>query len=255
MIRADVREPEGLADAFRGADAVVHLAVSPGYRAEQEPILDLEVNGLGTLNVLRAALGAGVGRVVIGSTSHVYGPGPGPASEEATPRPATLYGVSKLTGDWYARLYAERGIRTIVLRMPILYGPAASGKSPPNVVARMTEAAFLGEPVVVLGDPRRKLDLLHVHDAADGIVRALEVDPNSGEVVNLGSGEGIALGELARLIVRTAGSSSVIREEPDASALTLPMLDTERARRLLGFGPSVSVRDGVRAYVLAARRS
>lgn len=245
----DVTDADAVAAAVRGADLVVHLATSPGYRAEQDPLHDARVNAIGTLNVLRAARDHGA-RVLYASTSHVYG-ATGTVDEDAPTRPVTLYGASKLAGESYCGVFhGAHGVATTVLRFPVLYGLPAQGVPPPNIVEVFTARALAGEPLTLDGGPDAEIDLLEVGEAARAIVAALSAAHASGRTYNVGGG-GMTLGEVARAVVHAAGSRSEIRDGPARAAAPLPVLDARRAAAELGFTPGRAGTGSIARYVRA----
>ncbi len=247
-IVGDVREPRALEVAAVGTDAVIHLAASPVYSSELDPVRDAAVNILGTLNVLRCARARGL-FVVFASSARVYGTGLAVAAEDAPLRPRTPYGASKLAAEEYTRLYHRAyGVPTTVLRFSILFGVPLEGEPPPNVVTTLTERAVSGEPLVLFGSPDRLIDLLEVERAADAVTRALEEPSTSGETYNVGSGQSLSLGALAELILAEVGSSSPIRVEALSGAEPLPVLDIGKASRTFGL-TAASPRDGIARYV------
>ncbi len=250
----DVRDRAALDRAMRSVDAVVHLAVSPGYRAEGDPRWDAEVNIIGTLNMLLAAGAQGVRRVLHVSSAHVYGSTRPLVSEDDPPWPTSLYGVSKLASEEYARMFARaRGLRVSVVRLAALYGEAVGGDAPPNVVTRFVDLALADRPIVIAGDPQGRLDLLHVRDAAAGCILALEKEGESGRIHNLGGAEPVTIAELATLAIGACGSRSIVEAGPPQPSTLLPLLDIARARRELGFTPSIDVATGVAAFAAARR--
>lgn len=251
-IAGDVTDPEAVMSATADVDAVVHLAVSPGYRAEADARHDAAVNALGTLNVLQAARARAL-RVVYTSTSHVYGTS-GVVSEEDPTRPTTLYGASKLAGESYCGVFnRSHGVATTILRFPVLFGVPASGPPPPNVVEVFTSRALANEPILLEGGGQVVVDLLDVQDAAASIALALAVPVAIGRTYNIGTGRALSLGELAAIVVREAVSRSPVRDGPPRAATPLPVLNTRRAVEELGFRPRVAPPDGVSGYVRQRR--
>lgn len=247
-IVGDVTDLDAAVSAGKDVAAVVHLAASPGYRAEEDPRHDVTVNTIGTLNVLRAARAHDL-RVVYASTSHVYGV-TGVVSEEAPTRPASLYGASKLAGEAYCGVFHRAyGVATTVLRFPVLFGAPVSGSPPPNVVEVFTARALAKESITLDGTANAPVDLLDVEDAAEAIVLALTSPTAIGRTYNIGSGRALSLGQLADLVKRQSSSGSPVSVVPARPAALLPVLDVRRAERELGFLPGVETEDGVARYV------
>lgn len=190
----DVCDTAALAAAMEGATAVVHLAAVGGRRAVATPDDAATVNALGTHRVATAAVRAGVARVLYASTHAVYADAPAPLSESAPLAPATTYAASKLAGELLgAAACGSTSTAFLVLRCFNVHGP---GMPAENVVARLRAAAAGGGEFVVQGSAARRLDLLHVDDAAAAIA-GLVIAADPPTVVNVGSGVGLSFGAIA----------------------------------------------------------
>ena len=242
LLEATAATPEGLAPAFRGAEAVCHLAGRPGVRGGAPHGFEA-ANVRTTEAVLRAAGAAGLRRVVLASSSSVYGPAGHPVAEDARLRPLSHYGRSKLRAERLAGRLADRlGIELVVLRYFTVYGPR---QRPDMAFARFASAALEGREMPLLGDGRQRRDFTYVGDACDATLSALE-HGRPGQVYNVSGGRpvavadalallGDALGARARLTPAAADS----REVRDTAA------DMTRARADLGYEPAVSLADGL----------
>lgn len=226
-------------------DQVVHLAayVPRSASADAEDRAQA-VNVTGTANLL-AAYGEGLGSFVLASTGEVY-----PLTDEdlamdegVPPAPRSAYARSKLAAEELAQAFcAERGIPLTILRFTTLYGP---GDGIDRAIPNFIKAVRGYEPLQVRGEGDDVRDYLHVDDAARALELAMD-RPGLG-IVNVGSGEGIAVGDLAELVA-AEGEGSVmynVTVQPVAHFC----LDTAKAERELGFVPEIALEDGIRSLL------
>jgi UDP-glucose 4-epimerase len=249
--QGDVRSLPDVRRALDGIDVVVHLACQPSRAAMGNPAFDFEVNGLGTFNVLGAAREAGVQRVVYTSTAYVYGAvGRVLCSETLLPRPDSPYGASKYCGEVLCaaatRMYR---LDTVTLRLFSVYGPAAGGPEQETVEGIFVRRVARGEPPVIKSHPQDARDFIHIQDVAEAICLSIG-RPGNGEVINIGSGGMTTLIQLARLVLRLAGSRARPILQGNSSLPRVRMrADVRKARRLLGFQARVSLEEGLAAML------
>jgi UDP-glucose 4-epimerase len=215
----------------------------------EEPRAYHEVNVDGTLNVLDAARDADVERVVVASSSSVYGkPSYLPYDESHPTRPVSPYGVSKLAAEQYTRVYGELfDLPTVALRYFTVYGPRMR---PDMAVSNFVSRAANGEPPVVYGDGTQTRDFTYVDDVVAANRALLETDAADGRAVNVGSTDNVAVVDLAESVVECVDPSLDVRfaERHDADA-EHTHADVSRARDLLDYEPTYAVREGVATFV------
>jgi nucleoside-diphosphate-sugar epimerase len=228
-------------DPFRelvaGADGVFHLAAQPGVRASFDDLdTYLRRNVLATQRVLDAT----DARVVFASSSSVYGDAETyPTREDATPRPLSPYGITKLAGE---HLAAASGGDFVVLRYFTVYGPR---QRPDMAFSRLVAAARDGDEFELYGDASRSFTF--VADAVDATIRAMEGAP-AGAVYNVGGGEEATMREAIATLERVAGASVNVRTRPAARGdARRTAADVTRIRDELGWSPTTSLDDGLRA--------
>jgi UDP-glucose 4-epimerase len=246
LVVGDVRSERSVRDAVAGMSAIVHLAaVAPEGGGREERIAH-DVNVTGTLNLLAAAMRERVNRVVVASSSSVYGARvPYLLHEDLAPHPSTAEGAQKTAAEGYARLYAERdGLPTVVVRLFSVFGPERTT----GVVARFVEAARQGEQMVIYGDGSQTRDLLHVDDVAGALCQALQMPGAANRTFNLASGESVAIRHLAAMVSELGGLLAPPRyaaarpgEAHDVRA------SVAAAASALGFRARVRLRDGLAA--------
>jgi UDP-glucuronate 4-epimerase len=232
-----------------GFDAVLNLAARAGVRPSvTDPWLYYRVNVTGTLNLLDAAAGAGVGKFVLSSTSSLYGArNPTPFHEDAdTDKPLSPYAASKKAAETVCFTYHHlHGLDVTVLRYFTVYGPAGRPDMSPF---RFVQWIREGRPVTVYGDGTQQRDFTYIDDIARGTVAAIR--PVGYEVVNLGSDKPVPLMALIRRIEALTGRSAKLRFEPaHAADMQATWADIGRAERLLGWQPFTQFDDGVQRLV------
>ena len=253
VFRGDLANPEAVAGALDGREVVFHLgALIPIPYSYRHPREFVTANVIGTLNVLEAARLGGSPRIVHTSTSEVYGTAQTVPIDEGHPlHPQSPYAASKVGADQLALSYQRSfGLPIVVARPFNTYGPRQSARA---VIPTIVTQALTRE-VVELGAIEPTRDFLFVDDTVGGIMRCGEVDGVEGEVVNLGSGTEVSIGELAERVLRLVGRELPIsldeqRLRPAESEVERLVAATAKAERLLGWQPSVDLDEGLRRTV------
>jgi UDP-glucose 4-epimerase len=250
-----ITDPANLDLAMRDCDAVIHLAaVADVGHVLADPVLAEEVNTRGTLNVLEAAAGAKVGRVVYGSTTWVYSDCVEQEVDEETPIPAPrhIYTATKLAGETYCAGYAELyGLESTVLRFGIPYGPRARAA---GVVAKFTDLSFEGKALTIAGDGSTTRSFIYVEDLADGIVAALAPEA-AGRTYNLSGDEVVTILEIAERVQENVETCEITHTPPRPGDFPGKAISNERALEELGWKAETSFKEGVRKYVEWVRGS
>ncbi len=253
FVEADVRDHAVVAAHLEGASAVVHLAARAGVRESvARPAAYRDVNVGGTHAVLEACVRAGIRRVVYASSSSVYGSTTPPFFEGARlPPPASPYAASKREGEDLCRRFAAvHGLRVAVLRFFSVYGP---GQRPDQALHRFARLAAEGRPLPLYGDGSSERDYTYVGDAAEAVAAALtwtEMGEAGAEPFNIGSGRGTRLDRLVALLADALGARPAVmpgRVHPADAART--RADVTRARRTLGWAPTVELALGISNFV------
>jgi UDP-glucuronate 4-epimerase len=236
------------------ADVVVHLAAQPGVRASFGAGFarcDRD-NVFATQRLLEAALDARVRRLVLASSSSVYGDAPAsPCPEDAPLRPRSPYAVSKRAGEDLADVYRGLGLDTVALRYFTVYGPR---QRPDMAVRRLCEATAGGPPFELYGAADHVRDFTHVADATDATVRATTAhDP--GPVLNVGGGQSASMAEAITLLGGMAGGQVPVHVGPSQRGdVRRTGADTTAARARLGWAPQIGLADGLRSELDWVRR-
>lgn len=256
VVSGDVRDPHQVRRAVQGCDVVFHLAalISVPY-SYTAPASFVETNIGGTLHVLEACRDAGVERVVVTSTSEVYGTATTPRIDESHPLQAqSPYAASKIGADKLAESYHRTfGLPVSVLRPFNNYGPWQSDRAViPQVIAQLLSDA----PVLHLGALWPRRDFLYVADTCRAFTAMAAAPEAIGQTVHVGTGTAVSIGELAALAMEVLGRHKEIvtddeRLRPDDSEVGLLRCDPGRARRLLGWQAEVDLPSGLAAVAEA----
>ncbi len=257
FVAGDVRDAAAVAAAGRGVDGIFHFAALPSVPLSiEQPQESHDVNATGTLNVLVAARDAGVRRVILASSSAIYGDADRlPVSEDAPLRPKSPYALHKLIGESYARLAHELwNLESVCLRFFNVYGPRMSPTSGyAGVVAVFLRQRQQGEPLTVAGDGSQTRDFVYVADVAQACLAAMERSTvGAAEPLNIGMGTGTSVRQLADLI----GGPCVAM--PPRVEIKDSLADVRRAHRLLDWTAATPFKDGIertRAWLRSEPRS
>ncbi|MBN1455089.1 MAG: SDR family oxidoreductase [Methanomicrobia archaeon] len=237
-----------LQTVFRDIDCVFHQAAIPSVqRSVEDPRATNEANVNGTLSVLIAARDCGVKKVVYASSSSVYGDTPTlPKTEEMIPNPKSPYAVSKLTGEYYCRVFSEvYGLKTVCLRYFNVYGPNQDPSSDyaaviPQFITRVLEQ----KPPVIYGDGAQTRDFTYVEDVAHANIQSMKQEVEG--IFNIACGERISVNELATIVMELVGVNLAVRyNEPRPGDIKDSLADISRARKELRYNPEYSLTAGL----------
>ena len=251
VVLGDVRDAHAMIDLVRGVDTVFHLAaliaIPYSYRA---PDSYVETNVRGTLNLLEAARAAEVKRFVHTSTSEVYGTAQRVPIDETHPLCAqSPYAASKVGADQMAMAFhASFDTPVTVLRPFNTYGPRQSARA---VIPTIITQIAAGGRTVRLGATEPTRDFSFVEDTVAGFLAVASSERAIGEVIQIGSGFEISIGDTAALIAELMGveieiKSEAARHRPAASEVERLIADTAKAARLVGWQPRYGGREGFR---------
>ena len=252
VFAGDIRDPHGVRTAMEGCDAVLHLAalIAIPY-SYHSPDTYIDTNIKGTLNVLQAARSCGVQRVVHTSTSEVYGTAAFvPMTEDHPLSGQSPYSASKIGADQIAfSFYSSFETPVMILRPFNTYGPRQSARAViPTVITQIAN----GRHRIQLGAVTPTRDFSFVADTTAGFVAALRATQVVGDVINIGSGFEISIGDTAMLIADIMGVELEIdtdtdRLRPPKSEVERLLSSNEKAQRLLGWTPAYGGIDGFRS--------
>jgi len=242
-----------LDELVSGAACVYHLAGQPGVRGSWGTGFATYVrqNIIATQRLLESLRDRG-GRLVYASSSSIYGEAEqARTAEDCLPRPVSPYGVTKLSAEQLVLAYDQTmGIDARCVRYFTVYGPR---QRPDMAFSRFIRAARRGEPVEVYGDGNQTRALTRGADAVDATIRAGMVDDADERVFNVGGGSTTSVREVLDILGDILGGPVTVRNQPPQSGdVRHTGADLGRARRVLGWNPTVSIREGLAAQVQAA---
>jgi UDP-glucose 4-epimerase len=218
-------------------DVVLHTAARIPQSTNNDIYTFFDDNVRATVNVYHSAILTGVRRIVFSSSMSVYGrPQSLPVSEDHPAVPDTPYGLSKIQAELTGRCYAESGLETTVLRYSGIFGAGQRSGAVPAFIGRCLENA----PLTLTAGGRPSSDFVWVRDVVQANLLALQYSQSRNfEVINIGSGVELTVGQLAGIIRDLCGSRSAIEVAEDYSPRDFRFsYDISRARELLGFAPT-----------------
>lgn len=255
LIQGDLRSVEGVRRASKGKDGVFHQGAAASVPwSIREPRATNEINITGTLNVLATARENDVRRVVMASSSSVYGNAAAlPKVESMGIEPLSPYALQKAAGEYYARMFHPLyGLETVALRYFNIFGPRQDPKSEyAAVIPRFITKMLAGERPLIFGDGSQSRDFAFVENAVNANIAAMEAPATAcGQAYNVGCGEAISLNHLVECINTILGAKLQPEyAEPRAGDVKHSLADISAAQKNLGYKPAVNFQDGLRRTI------
>ena len=252
LFRGDIRDASSVNEAVQGCDTVFHLAALIGIPySYRNPESYLQTNVQGTLNLLQAALKNDCQRVIVTSTSEVYGSAQQVPQQEDHPLSAqSPYAASKIGADQLALAWHRSFELPVTILRPFnTYGPRQSARA---VIPAIMTQILSGSDKIKLGATKPRRDLNYVQNTVDAFMSVLDKSATIGQTIHFGSGSTVSIGELAELIQKVTGSDLpiVVDEErirPQASEVNHLECDYSNATRLCGWKPQIDLKEGLAA--------
>lgn len=255
FIEEDFRNLDAIRPAFKGVDFVFHQGALPSVpRSVDDPVTTNDCNVVGTLNVLLAARDAGVKRVMYAASSSAYGDQDVDVKVETLlEKPLSPYATSKLAGEQYCKnFYIVYGLETICLRYFNVFGERQDPASQySGVIAKFVDTMARGERPTIHGDGTQSRDFTYVANNVDANIKAAEAGKVAcGETLNIACGTNLNLNDLVKNINVILGTSiEPIYDEPRKGDVKHSLAGINKAQKLLGYEPAISVADGLARYV------
>jgi UDP-glucose 4-epimerase len=257
FIEADISDPHTIARfPEHGYDVILHLAAqSSGEVSDETPELDLKVNTMGTLMLLKWSKKHGVKHFVYASSMAAYGePIRTPVQEEDICRPLSIYGISKLASEHYIRHFFENGLSTTVFRMFSVYGP---GQNMENLKQGMVSIflAYLSknEEILVKGDKNRFRDYIYIDDVVDAWCSVIDNPVSFGKTYNLATGTKTFVYELVDTEIRLFGrdpSTYPVKYHGSTPADQFGLYaDITKIKKDLRWAPRYTLEDGLKKMI------
>jgi nucleoside-diphosphate-sugar epimerase len=250
LIEADMGDPKVARAATEGVDVVFHLGAVPSVPRSVADPLCTHVNCVdATFTLLLAARDAGVGRFVYAASSSAYGDSPTLPKVETQPvNPKSPYAVSKLVGEYYAKVFFEvYGLQTISLRYFNVFGPYQDPASQyAAAIPAFVTSILRDQSPVVYGDGEQSRDFTFIENVIEANLCAARAAQTAGQTVNIACGERITVNEIIRLINQLVGKSVAPRYVPSrAGDVKHSLADIQLAQKLIGFRPVMDFRQGL----------
>jgi len=251
VFAGDVRDPHGVKEAMKGCSVVIHLAALIGIPySYHSPDTYVDTNIKGTLNILQAARELGLEKVIHTSTSEVYGTARFvPITEEHPLQGQSPYSATKIGADQIAMsFYNSFDTPVSIIRPFNTYGPRQSARALiPTVITQIAS----GQRRIKIGALHPIRDFNYIKDTVNGFIAALNSEQSTGEVINIGSNYEISIGETVQLIAEVMGveietETETVRLRPEKSEVERLWADNTKAKKLLGWEPLYSGREGLR---------
>lgn len=257
FVKGDIRDAEVVKHVVAGKDVVFHLAAQVSYiDSKDQPFLDLDINGRGTLTLLEAVRElAPQARVLFASSRLVYGKILTiPVSEDHPTNPLSVYGIHKLLGEKYSRYYADTfGLQTIAVRIPNPYGPRQQMKHGKySIVGWFVRQALDGETITIFGDGTQERDYLYISDIVDAFLH-LAVRGEKGEAYNIGTDERIRFVDMVDAVLAQAKTGRKEHvpwpEHYEKNETGNYIAATSKIHVLTGWKPRVTLKQGIQEMI------
>ncbi|MBZ0186342.1 MAG: GDP-mannose 4,6-dehydratase, partial [Candidatus Obscuribacterales bacterium] len=254
LVQGDIRNGADIKRVFESGpfDKIVHLAAMAGVRPSIEnPALYMDVNVLGTQNLLDASLAQSkLPLFVFASSSSVYGERQGDSFKESdrTDRPISPYAASKMSGEMICHAaHKNNRLDVVGLRFFTVFGPR---QRPDLAIYKFCRLIDEGEPIEVYGDGSTRRDYTYIKDIVDGVVKAMNLKKPGFEIINLGRSEPVILSDMISAIETSLGKKAKIISKPmQKGDVPNTFACIEKAEALLGYRPRTGLREGIDAFV------
>lgn len=254
LIYGDIRDPQTARKSMQGVDVILHQAALPSVpRSIVDPVSTNEVNVVGTLNILEAARNAGVKRVVIASSSSVYGDTPElPKHEHMQLNPLSPYAVSKMSAEKYCSVFSKvYGMQTVALRYFNVFGPRQDPTSQYSaVIPRFIRAIMNNEQPLVYGDGEQSRDFTYVSNVVEANLLAATSEIPPGIAMNCACHERTTINSLISELNKILGKNvAPIYQTPRPGDIKHSFASIDLAFATMGYVPRIDFRQGLRKTV------
>jgi len=255
LVEGSVADRELMNRVLSGAEVVFHEAAIPSVpRSVEDPEQTHIASVDGTFNLLLAAREQKVRRVVYAASSSAYGDQPTlPKVEDMSPDPLSPYAVAKLVGEYYCQVFSRvYGLETVSLRYFNVFGPRQDpGSQYSGVVSRFISALCSDEQPVIFGDGEQSRDFTYIDNVVSANLKAATTTGGIGKVINIATGDRITLNQLLNELKDLVGKPniSVDYRETRVGDVRHSLADTTKAREMLGYEPTVGLREGLQRTI------
>lgn len=254
FIQGDILNSQDMQTAVSGVNAIFHLACLGVRHSIHSPLENHKVNAEGTLNVLNAARQSGVSRFFYISTSEIYGATDTfPLVEEALPKPLTVYGASKLVGEYYTNAFRScYGLNTMVLRIFNNYGPRAHYEGDcGEIIPRSIIRILNDQQPIIFGDGLQTRDFFYVKDTACALADLLAIKELQGQTINIGTGLEMTMKDLLLKVLKLMNKEDLGLEYMEGRVADVPRLwvNADKFYALTGFQMKYSFEEGLKTTI------
>jgi UDP-glucose 4-epimerase len=249
LVVGDIRDYETCLKSCKEVDIVIHLAANAGVSPSVEnPRNDMEINVMGTFNMLEASRHNGIRKFIFASSGAPLGDVKPPIHEKKVPRPISPYGASKLSGEAYCSVYYKTfGLKTVSLRFSNVYGPRSKHKN--SVIAKFFRQALEGEDLEIYGDGNQTRDFIYIEDLMQAIMLSVRADLG-GEVFQIATYKETTINEIAHKIKEiikkeTEKKVNVVHGETRLGDVRRNYSNISKAKNMLGYEPNYSLERGI----------
>lgn len=258
IIEGDLGNDSDIVHALEGCDICFHLvSTTLPQTSNADPVFDIESNLISTLRLLNRAVQAKVSKIVfVSSGGTVYGPPHKTPIDETHPtNPICSYGIAKLAIEKYLHLFHQlHGLNYTILRLANPFGERQRTHASQGAIAVFVGKALRGEAIDIWGDGAVVRDYIYIADVVSALLAAMDHN-DANDVFNIGSGRGLSLNAILDAIESVTGQPTQRNYLPGrAFDISVNYLNIERARRRLGWSPSIPFEEGLRRFVTWARR-
>jgi len=254
IFTGDIRDTNGVRTATKGVDIVFHLAALIGIPfSYHSPDSYVDTNIKGTLNILQACIDFNIERVLITSTSEVYGTAKYVPIDEKHPRQGqSPYSATKIGADFIAEsFYRSFNLPVVIVRPFNTYGPRQSARA---VIPTIITQLLSGKDEIELGALHPTRDLVFVKDTVEGFIEIAKSDKTIGEEINIATGQEISIGDLAKKIINMVNPKAKIitrneRLRPENSEVERLLGDNTKIKTLTNWKPKYSLDEGLRITI------
>jgi len=249
-VNIDITDYKGLKKAFTGADYIFHCAAEARIGpAIENPVNAVNINTMGTCNVLQCAREVGAKKVLYSSTSSGYGLNEAPNIETQPDDCLNPYSVSKIAGEKLCKMYTDLyGLKTIVFRYFNVFGERAPRKGQyAPVTGIFLRQKTAGEPLTIVGDGEQRRDYIYVKDVANANVMAAISNPDDdayGQVYNVGSGKNYSVNEIASFI-----SDDTINIPPRIGEARNSLANIDKIQKTFAWKPEMNIEEWIKTQL------
>lgn len=258
IVQGDIRDEKIVNECVQGQDILFNIAAQTSHTDSiQHPHLDVDINNKGQINLLEACrkLNSNI-RVVYCSTRAVYGKGAqGLVNEQAPCHPLDIYAANKFVGEHYHKIYhSVHGLNCVILRMGNSYGPRGQMKQPSfGILNWFTRLAIENQEIKMFGEGQQVRDYIYIEDAVEAFLALASSTISNAEIFNIGSGQGVALVDIVKEILRIAGKGRIQfvpwPEQNKKIDVGDFIADIQKIQNTISWQPTISLSDGIQKMI------